>query len=51
MTFLGWLALIGWLAAAGFGIGWWIDHRGLVGIKSDLADAKAEADRLRGKVT
>lgn len=37
-----WLSLTGWLLALGLGIGWWIDHRGTAGIRSDLADAKRE---------
>ena len=37
-----WFVIIGWLLAIGLGIGWWIDHRGTVGIRSDLADAKRE---------
>lgn len=43
-------AIIGWLLATGLGIGWWIDHRGIAGIKSDLADAKREVQRLSDKV-
>ncbi len=42
--------IIGWLLAAGLGIGWWIDHRGIAGIKSDLADAKREAQQIRDRV-
>ena len=34
--------ILGWLLAIIFGIGWWIEHRGMAGIKSDLADAKRE---------
>lgn len=41
---------IGWGLAVAIGIGWWVDHRGIAGIKSDLADAKSEADKLRAKV-
>jgi hypothetical protein len=33
---------LGWLLAVGLGVGWWIDHRGAAGIKSDLADARRE---------
>jgi hypothetical protein len=33
---------LGWLVALALGIGWWIDHRKIAGIKSDLADAKRE---------
>ncbi|HEY4773407.1 MAG TPA: hypothetical protein VIH40_01180 [Xanthobacteraceae bacterium] len=39
-------AIIGWLLAAGLGIGWWLDHRGIAGIKSDLADAMSVVQRL-----
>lgn len=35
-------AIVGWLLAIGLGIGWWIEHRGVAGIRSDLADAKRE---------
>ena len=37
-----WFAILGWLLATGIGIGWWIEHRGVTGIKSDLANAKRE---------
>lgn len=47
MTFIHWF---GWLVAIGLGLGWWIDHRGVAGIKSDLSDARREAQRLRDKV-
>lgn len=40
-----WLGLLGWSLAAGFGIGWWIEHRGIAGIKTDLADAKRELQK------
>lgn len=39
---------LGWLVAIGLGIGWWLDHRGMAGIKSDLADAKREIKKRRG---
>lgn len=44
------LGILGWLIAIGLGVGWWIDRRGIAGIKSDLADAKREADALKAKV-
>ena len=47
MTLLG---ILGWVVAIAFGLGWWIEHRGIAGIKSDLADAKAQADKIRAKV-
>ena len=34
--------ILGWLLAIGLGVGWWIEHRGVAGIKSDLANAKRE---------
>ena len=37
--------ILGWLLAIIFGIGWWIEHRGVTGIKSDLADAKREINK------
>jgi hypothetical protein len=38
---------LGWVVALGLGVGWWIDHRGIAGIKSDLADAKRELERRK----
>ena len=37
-------AIIGWLLAAGLGVGWWIEHRGIAGVKSDLVNAKKEIE-------
>jgi hypothetical protein len=39
MTLLGYA---GWALAAVFGVGWWISHRGLAGIRRDIADARRE---------
>lgn len=36
------LAGIGWLLAFVFGLGWWIEHRGVAGIKTDLENARRE---------
>jgi hypothetical protein len=47
---MNWPAIIMGLIAIGVAIGWWLDHRGFAGIKSDLADAKRDADALRAKV-
>ena len=38
-------AIAGWIVAAICGAGWWISHRGLAGIKRDLADAKREVEK------
>ena len=35
---------------AGFGAGYWVSHRGVAGITSDLEDARREASRLRDKI-
>lgn len=40
---------LGWLVAAGIGIGWWLDRRGIAGIRRDLADAKRELQNRIGK--
>ena len=41
------LTILGWLVALFLAIGWWIDHRGIAGIRSDLADAKREIENRR----
>lgn len=43
-------AIIVTLLAVGLGVGWWVDHRGIAGIKSDLSDTRREAQRLRDRV-
>lgn len=42
------IALAGWLLAIIFGAGWWIEHRGIAGIKRDLEDAQRE---IRNRTT
>lgn len=43
-------AVIVTLIALGEGAALWIQHRGIAGIKSDLADAKAVADKAKAQV-
>ena len=43
-------AIAGWMLAVALGAGWWIDHRGIAGIRRDLADAKAQFSKIKGKV-
>lgn len=43
------MGIAGWVIAIGLGIGWWVDHRGVAGIRSDLADAKRELQKRAGK--
>ena len=44
MTFIHWL---GWLVAAGLGVSWWIDRRGL---KGAISDAKDAANQVRERI-
>lgn len=37
-----WLGIAGYVIAAILGAGWWLERRGVPGIKRDLADAKRE---------
>lgn len=45
-----WLALLGLYGPASFALGYYVSHRGILGVKSDVTDIKTDVVKVENEV-